>query len=210
MKKLRLLSAVCACVSLFVFTSTNAATIIYQFDGQIFGAGLGGIPDGTPYSGEFSYEDNSPNLGTNPSVGVYEYNYFEVTIGADTIFADLTGTTSGTPSRIFISNSPGADTMNVNANPAGGSVGTYTSVLAFNVAFTDSDVFNDISLPGNNLTIDDFQFSNFSGLATLSNGVVVDFGGTVESLQAVPLPAALWLFGSGLIGLIGLARRKKV
>lgn len=28
-------------------------------------------------------------------------------------------------------------------------------------------------------------------------------------IAAVPLPAAVWLFGSGLIGLIGLARRKK-
>ena len=29
-----------------------------------------------------------------------------------------------------------------------------------------------------------------------------------ESLSAVPVPAAAWLFGSGLIGLIGFARRK--
>jgi len=28
-------------------------------------------------------------------------------------------------------------------------------------------------------------------------------------LTAVPVPAAVWLFGSGLIGLVGLARRKK-
>ena len=27
--------------------------------------------------------------------------------------------------------------------------------------------------------------------------------------QAVPVPPALWLFGSGLIGLVGIARRKK-
>ena len=26
---------------------------------------------------------------------------------------------------------------------------------------------------------------------------------------AVPVPAAVWLFGSGLIGLVGIARRKK-
>lgn len=29
------------------------------------------------------------------------------------------------------------------------------------------------------------------------------------SVEAVPVPAAVWLFGSGLIGLVGVARRKK-
>jgi hypothetical protein len=28
-------------------------------------------------------------------------------------------------------------------------------------------------------------------------------------IQAVPVPAAVWLFGSGLLGLVGVARRKK-
>lgn len=31
----------------------------------------------------------------------------------------------------------------------------------------------------------------------------------VSSPSAVPLPAAIWLFGSGLIGLLGIARRKQ-
>jgi len=31
----------------------------------------------------------------------------------------------------------------------------------------------------------------------------------VTSVSTVPVPAAVWLFGSGLIGLIGIARRKK-
>lgn len=30
------------------------------------------------------------------------------------------------------------------------------------------------------------------------------------SVSAVPVPSAIWLFGSGLLGLIGLAKRKKV
>ena len=29
------------------------------------------------------------------------------------------------------------------------------------------------------------------------------------TITAVPVPAAVWLFGSGLIGLVGIARRKK-
>ena len=31
----------------------------------------------------------------------------------------------------------------------------------------------------------------------------------VTNVSAVPVPAAVWLFGSGLLGLIGVARRKK-
>jgi hypothetical protein len=31
----------------------------------------------------------------------------------------------------------------------------------------------------------------------------------LEYVSAIPVPAALWLFGSGLLGLIGLARRQK-
>ena len=38
------------------------------------------------------------------------------------------------------------------------------------------------------------------------DNITFAFEGTVS---AVPVPAAVWLFGSGLIGLIGVARRKK-
>jgi hypothetical protein len=31
----------------------------------------------------------------------------------------------------------------------------------------------------------------------------------VTQVQPVPVPAAVWLFGSGLLGLVGVARRKK-
>jgi hypothetical protein len=34
------------------------------------------------------------------------------------------------------------------------------------------------------------------------------FGGASTSISAIPVPAAVWLFGSGLLGLVGVARRK--
>jgi hypothetical protein len=40
------------------------------------------------------------------------------------------------------------------------------------------------------------------------DNITFSFEGTV-SASAVPVPAAVWLFGSGLLGLIGVAKRKK-
>jgi len=50
--------------------------------------------------------------------------------------------------------------------------------------------------------------------ATFSGGDFGFFNGsqpnvTYGNLEVIPIPAAAWLFGSGLIGLIGVARRKK-
>jgi hypothetical protein len=48
----------------------------------------------------------------------------------------------------------------------------------------------------------------------LTDQTGVGFSGFVEQNEAfppsgIPIPAAVWLFGSGLVGLIGIARRKK-
>ena len=49
-------------------------------------------------------------------------------------------------------------------------------------------------------TLLDGEFNTISG--------VVDSAG--EAASVVPVPAAFWLFGSGLLGLVGIARRKPV
>ena len=69
----------------------------------------------------------------------------------------------------------------------------------------------------------------FSSWLGTGNGVTfgqhLDFYGTIYALDdidladhsrynytpnAVPVPAAVWLFGSGLLGLVGIARRGKI
>ena len=51
---------------------------------------------------------------------------------------------------------------------------------------------------------------NSAGDWSISGTGASDIGGSGQfSVSAVPVPAAVWLFGSGLVGLIGLARRKK-
>lgn len=48
------------------------------------------------------------------------------------------------------------------------------------------------------------QVGPFPGQAPAFNGVV-----SQADVSAVPVPAAVWLFGSGLVGLAGVARRRK-
>mgnify|MGYP001814617704 CR=1 FL=1 len=42
------------------------------------------------------------------------------------------------------------------------------------------------------------------------SGISGGINAPLLSIEAVPVPAAFWLFGSGLLGLVGLARRKKL
>ena len=49
------------------------------------------------------------------------------------------------------------------------------------------------------------SFELMDGEFNLISGFVDSFG----SAEAVPVPAAVWLFGSGLLGLVGIARRKQ-
>ena len=94
---------------------------------------------------------------------------------------------------------------------------------SWNIGFTDGYVigsldgnwtvdvqFTDVLLPGQTI-------KNLTAWAALSSDGV---GGQTElalalvedrrvRLSMIPIPPAVWLFGSGLLGLIGIARRKK-
>jgi hypothetical protein len=63
--------------------------------------------------------------------------------------------------------------------------------------------------------VSDFQFATFG--SNWSNLTRVEFDSNAYSLDniqldinSVPVPAAVWLFGSGILGLVGVARRKSV
>jgi len=55
---------------------------------------------------------------------------------------------------------------------------------------------------------DYFTSGNSQGIYTSLEGVRYQGSASLASISAVPVPAAVWLFGSGLIGLAGIARRK--
>lgn len=60
----------------------------------------------------------------------------------------------------------------------------------------------------------DFTFVTSATPIIEGNWYSISFGGVTGEVQGVdlapvPVPAAVWLFGSGLIGLAGIARRRK-
>lgn len=57
----------------------------------------------------------------------------------------------------------------------------------------------------NSIGLIDGPFIGIRGLVDIGSGNSMH----VTSVSTVPVPAAVWLFGSGLIGLAGFARRKK-
>ncbi|BAZ94310.1 ornithine/acetylornithine aminotransferase [Thiohalobacter thiocyanaticus] len=57
------------------------------------------------------------------------------------------------------------------------------------------------------VTTDPLKGGDFYSAVTYQQQAVTFLGSQVE-VSAVPVPAAVWLFGSGLIGLAGIARRR--
>jgi hypothetical protein len=86
------------------------------------------------------------------------------------------------------------------ANPASGSAWYSNGPNTANVLGGTQKLFY---VTGGNGTLAKVSFSQVaSETATLSSA------GLALGTSAVPLPAAVWLFGSGLLGLAGIARRK--
>jgi len=90
------------------------------------------------------------------------------------------------------------------------------SNIDFNVGTGKSDGFTSALASGTwNPLTNAYTLSWFSTIDNSVGGPCLPTNCTAEftfegTANAVPLPATVWLFGSGLIGLIGVARRKKV
>jgi hypothetical protein len=76
-------------------------------------------------------------------------------------------------------------------------------------------LFNDLGLTGSDtltLTVTQSDANNGTDEWIFLGSGSGTFFGTADEIidsSAVPVPAAMWLFGSGLLGLVGMARRKK-
>jgi hypothetical protein len=90
----------------------------------------------------------------------------------------------------------------------GDSLGSFAEGNSFTVADSNSITMSIARLPSGidtNVNADDFNAACITpGSANISGS-----GDCSASVSPVPVPAAIWLFGSGLLGLIGISRRKQ-
>lgn len=89
----------------------------------------------------------------------------------------------------------------------GSFLGSYGEGNSFTTADSNSVIMSIARLPDGidtNLNANDFN----SACITPGSANVSGTGDCSINVNAVPVPAAVWLFGSGLAGLIGISRRK--
>lgn len=111
----------------------------------------------------------------------------------------------------------GGDTLQLSSVPGGNANFTFdatTNAVTFSGSYPDPVAgfgFINFSFSGTDFLVDLTTFdpaglSGFVNTASLNTSYTVD---TLRvSVSAVPLPAAVWLFGTGLIGLLSISRRR--
>jgi hypothetical protein len=158
-------------------------------------------PTGVQSSGSFSAVAESDIAG-NFIAGGQATNEFVVNF-SNSGGADLPFTLTGT-----IENFDAADGMSGSISLTGtGGVNASATVTDGSDSFDFSGVF----LPGGiyELRVIIQGRSYASGPDPFGDQFQSSSGSYNFALTTVPVPAAVWLFGSGLLGLIGVARRKK-
>lgn len=88
----------------------------------------------------------------------------------------------------------------------GGFLGSFAEGNSFTMADSNNEIMSIARLP--NGLDSNFNASDFnSACITPGSANVSGTGDCSVSVNPVPVPAAIWLFGSGLLGLIGVSRR---
>ena len=158
--------------------------------------------------------ESPPNASPGTGSATVEYDAILHTLQVDAQFSGLTGTTTAAHIHCCTA-SPGTGTAGVATTtptfpgfPSGATSGTYSQLFDLTLAasFNPAFVTANGSVAGAEAAL---AAGLANGKAYFNIHTVAFPGGEIRGFLApVPIPAAAWLFGSGLLGLFGVARRK--
>jgi len=209
MSKSRVLGALCIFILAAFSTPSSASLVTWDFSGEITSAGV--FSDFTVNeSWSLSISFDSAQTGTASG--------FNTTYVGDATFSSLSYGASDTTTQIIIADAPNQlqifmsppDAVLPDLNYNVGGTGT-PSDLQVNLSFDGSGPGTEDL--GDYLNLSSFTLSSTSMVVRVPSsasptGVVNEI--TASPAAIVPIPGAVWLFGSGLLGLVRISRRKKV
>jgi len=187
-----------------------AAPVTFEFTGLVTnvsrdlftagGGGANGFTAGLPLTGSYTFNSLTPDSSGNPFVGNYGNAISNMTIS----IGDYTATFNPGTSFIRVTDRPNVDLYEVQVNGLLGNNVTGFTPTIFNFELQDpsASAFSNTSLPTLAPSVSSFASAQWRMI----------FGAKGRSVEGglaslVPLPAAVWLFGAGLIALIGLGSR---
>jgi hypothetical protein len=166
-----------------------------------------GVGTGSAYRALTTVTAGAASAGTTNS----ELGSFEVKFDGFVNAHNALGTNAAN-----LNGSSGSDSSNdPGANAATGFGVNWGGASSFNAAGAIGEsmefffLAQNGTLPGGNIT--SARYGNTEGFATWTLNADSSFVYMApDAVSAVPVPAAVWLFGSGLLGLVGISRRKKL
>lgn len=203
------------CAVLAAPGSAQAASMSFNFSGNVGSVGRGvytpggfgadGFTTALAVSGGGTYNMLATDVKPSPNVGRYNNTIQDFSVSVGTYVASFA------PGNSFIrvtNNAPGdgPDIYVLRVNGLFGETVNGFKPASFVLRLTDptGTAFSNDQLPAGPPSLSSFATSQFR----LIFGTTGNFNrvqGTLTSL--VPLPAAVWLFGAGLIALVGLGSR---
>lgn len=203
--------SISSCV-LAMAVPSNAANVSFNFTGSVSdvqggvftsgGSGLNGFGSSLPMSGSFTFNSATPDvLPGDGSWGLYPNPIQSMSVKV----GNYTATFSPGSSVMQVIKNPGlGDTFKVTLNSFSGSTvnGFTPTTFEMELVNPNGNVFTNDHLPSTPPSLSSFASNQWR---LVFSGVGNRVQGALTSL--VPLPAAVWLFGAGLIALVGLGSR---
>jgi hypothetical protein len=159
--------------------------------------------------------ESSPNGSPGTGLATVEYDATAHTLNVNATFQDLSDPTTAAHIHCCTTSSQTGTAGVATPTPyfPGFPIGVTSGSYAQTFDLTDAASFNPAFVTANGGTVAGAESALATGLANgeaYFNIHTAAFpGGEIRGfLTTVPIPAAAWLFGSGLWGLMGMARRK--
>ncbi len=191
--------------------TSHAANISFSFSGSVSevggavftqgGSGANGFSTSLPMSGSFTFNSTTPDSNASANIGRYNGTIQSLSVNV----GNYTATYAPGTSFIRVVNNPGVgSTYRVEVSGLVGPSVNGRTPTGFEIQLVNpaGGAFTNDHLPTTPPSLSSFASSQWRLIFT---GVGHRVQGALTSL--VPLPAAVWLFGAGLIALVGLGSR---